>query len=217
MGIPPPYSGTAADGIWGKRTHVRADRWCQAVAMHDDALTVIISGSSAAIAMPAYLQWLSQEIDLPLRVLLTKSAERFLNPEVAAWLADEAYTSDDPKLRPIEVAKRSFAIAVLPASANMLASTALGLAATSAQTVLLASEQPALFFPCMNASMLRKETTKRHIATLRADGHTVIDPQEDNVYELSSRQVVVGPALLQPDLLGEVVVKWLEDRANAGQ
>lgn len=185
--------------------------------MQDDALTVIISGASAAIAMPAYLQQMNSEIDLTLRVLLTKSAERFIDPQVAAWLADEAYVSDDPKLRPIEVAKRSFAIVVLPASANMLASAALGLASTPAQTVLLASEQPALFFPSMNESMLVKEITKRHIAALRDAGHTVVDPIEDNVYELSTRQVVVGPALLQPDLLCEVVVKWLEDRASTGQ
>jgi hypothetical protein len=79
--------------------------------------------------------------------------------------------------------------------------------------VLLASEQAALFFPSMNESMLVKEIAKRHIAALRDAGHTVVDPLEDNVYELSTRQVVVGPALLQPDLLCEVVVKWLEDRA----
>lgn len=183
--------------------------------MEDNALSVIVCGSSAAIAVPAYLQWLDQEIDLPLRVLLTKSAERFINPQVAAWLADEAYTSDDPALRPIELGRKSFGIVVLPATANMLASAALGLAATPAQTALLASERPALFFPSMNASLLIKPSTKRHIATLRADGHTVIDPQEDNMYELSTRSVVVGPTLLQPALAGEVIAKWLEDRAEA--
>lgn len=183
--------------------------------MDDNALTVIVCGATAAMVVPAYLQWFQQEIDLSLRVLLTKSAERFLNPQVAAWLVDECYCSDDPALRPIEVAKRSFGIVVLPATANMLASAALGLAATPAQTVLLASESPALFFPSMNASMLYKESTKRHIATLRAEGHTVIDPHEDTVYEMSTRRVLVGPALLQPALLVEVVVKWLEDRAEA--
>ncbi|HEY7146803.1 MAG TPA: flavoprotein [Streptosporangiaceae bacterium] len=186
--------------------------------MHDDALSVIVCGSSAAMLMPAYLQSLSQEIDLCLRVLLTKSAERFLSPQVAAWLADEAYTSDDPALRPIELARRSFAIVVLPATANTLAAAALGLAATPAQTALLASEQPALFFPMMNACLLDKNSTQRHIATLRADGHTVIDPEEGRMYELSSRQVVTGPVLLQPGPLTEVVAKWLEARlAGDGQ
>ncbi|HET9894540.1 MAG TPA: flavoprotein [Streptosporangiaceae bacterium] len=184
--------------------------------MDDNALTVIVCGSSAAITVPAYLQCLDQQIDLCLRVLLTKSAERFVNPQVATWLVDECYSSDDPALRPIEVAKRSFGIVVLPATANMLASAALGLAATPAQTVLLASERPAMFFPSMNASMLCKESTKRHIATLRSEGHVVVDPREDSIYEMSTRQVVVGPALLQPPLLAEVVIKWLEDRATAG-
>jgi hypothetical protein len=41
--------------------------------------------------------------------------------------------------------------------------------------------------------------------------------REDNIYEMSTRQVVVGPALLQPPLLAEVVIKWLEDLAETEQ
>jgi len=183
--------------------------------MEDDALSVIVSGSSAAIGIPSYLVWLRQEIDLSLRVLLTHSAERFLQPQVVAWHADEVYTSDDTGLNPTEFAKRSLGIVVLPATANMLASAALGLAATPAQTALLASDRPALFFPAMNATMWAKNSTQRHVTALRSEGHTVVEPQERAVFELWQRDNVVGPALLPPDEATETIVTWLENSLSA--
>ena len=65
--------------------------------MKDDALSVIVSGSSAAIGIPSYLVWLRQEIDLSLRVLLTHSAERFLQPQVVGcWPAIGRRSSSRP-------------------------------------------------------------------------------------------------------------------------
>lgn len=179
--------------------------------MRDDALSVIISGSSAAIELPAYLAWLRQEIDLSLRVLLTHSAERFLQPQVVAWHVDEVFTSDDASFNPTEFAKRSLGIVVLPATANMLASAALGLAATPAQTALLASDRPVLFFPSMNQTMWTKKSTQRHVAALRAEGHTVVEPQQRPAFELWQRSNAIGPALVSPDQAAEIVVVWLEN------
>jgi phosphopantothenoylcysteine synthetase/decarboxylase len=187
----------------------------QTPTMRDDALSIIVSGSSAAIGMPAYLAWLRQEIDLSLRVLLTHSAERFLQPQVVAWHADEVFTSDDASLNPTEFAKRSLGIVVLPATANMLVSAALGLAATPAQTVLLSSDRPVLFFPAMNATMWAKNSTQGHVAALRAEGHTVVDPQERGAFELWQRENVVGPALPPPDEAAETIVAWLENYLSA--
>ncbi|MGW3939600.1 flavoprotein [Streptomyces phaeochromogenes] len=184
--------------------------------MRDDALSVIACGSSAASQLPVYLMWLRQEIDLDLRVLLTGSATRFIQPQVAAWHADEAYTSDDPTLNPTEFAKRSAAVVVLPATANTLASAALGLAATPAQTVLLAADRPAIFFPNMNRSMWVKEPTRRHVATLRADGHTVVDPQEQVVYELWRRENAQGITMPPPEEVVQTVVTWLEKNLSSG-
>lgn len=182
--------------------------------MQDDTLSVIVCGSSAAAGLPGYLAWLGNEIDLSLRVLLTRSAERFVTPQIVAWHADETFTSDDPGLNPTEFAMRSAGIVVLPASANMLAASALGLAATPAQTVLLAATAPCLFFPSMNGSMWGKPTTQRHVASLRAEGHTVVEPVEREVFELWQRAVSVGPTLLPPDQVTEATIKWLEDRIN---
>jgi phosphopantothenoylcysteine synthetase/decarboxylase len=178
--------------------------------MRDDTLSVIACGSSAASQLPVYLTWLRQEIDLDLRVLLTSSAARFVQPQVAKWYADEAYTSDDPALNPTEFAKRSAAVVVLPASANTIASAALGLAATPAQTVLLAAERPVLFFPNMNRAMWAKAPTRRHVATLRADGHTVVEPQEQVIFELWRRENAPGITMPPPDEAARTVIGWLE-------
>jgi phosphopantothenoylcysteine synthetase/decarboxylase len=189
--------------------------------MRDDALSVIVCGSSAAMATTGYLSWLRQEIDLPLRVLLTRSAERFVRPEAVAWYADEIYASDAPDLNPTEFARRSLGIVVLPATANTLAAAALGLAGTPAQTALLACHRPAMFFPSMNRLMWTKPPMRRHVAALRADGHTVVEPREGPVFELWQRENVMGLKLAPPDEAAELIIGWLEsdlpDEAAPGE
>jgi len=182
--------------------------------MRNDALSVIVCGASGSIGVVQYLTWLRQEIDLPLRVLLTHNAERFVQPQALTWYADEVYTSNDPGLNPTELARRSVGLVVLPASANTLAAAASGLAASPAQTAILADERPALFFPSMNESMWAKPATRRNVATLRADGHTVVDPRQSAVFELWSRENAIGIAMLPPDEATEVIIAWLEQRMS---
>jgi phosphopantothenoylcysteine synthetase/decarboxylase len=185
--------------------------------MQEGALSVIVCGSSASISMPAYLVWLRKEIDLSVRVLLTSNAERFVQRQVIAWHADEVYTSDDEALNPTEFAKRSRGIVVLPATANMLAAAALGLAGTPAQTALLASDQPAVFFPSMNVSMWEKGSVQRHIATLRQDGHMVVAPQQREIYEMWRHHVAPGLALPPPGEVTETIIKWIDGNPPAGE
>ncbi|MDI5941104.1 flavoprotein, partial [Micromonospora sp. DH15] len=99
---------------------------------------------------------------------------------------------------------------VLPATAATIAAAALGLAGTPAQTALLASERPAIFFPSMNRSMWTKKTTRRHVEALRDEGHTVVEPQERVIFELWRRENALGIAMPPPDAVAELVVSWLE-------
>lgn len=179
--------------------------------MQDNALSVIVCGSGAAFSVPSYLIWFRNEIDLGLRVLLTHSAERFLQAQAVAWCTDEVFMSSDPAVNPVEIAKRSLGIAVLPATANMLACAALGLATTPAQTALLASDRPSLFFPVMNSSMWGRDSVQRHVATLRADGHTVVEPPQQEVFELWRREIAIGPTLPPPEEVTETIIKWLDE------
>ena len=173
---------------------------------------MIVCGSGSSI--PAYLIWLRQEMDVPLRVLLTHSAERFIPRQLAAWYVDEMFTSDDPALNPAEFAQRSLGIVVLPATANMLATAALGLAGSPAQTVVLASPHPVMFFPNMNKVMWNKASTQRHVAQLRDEGHIVVEPQLQPTFELWQQRNVIGPTMPTPEQATELIIEWLEVRLN---
>lgn len=181
--------------------------------MEDDALSVIVCGAGSAI--PAYLIWLRQEVDLPLRVLMTQSAERFVPPQLIAWYANEVYVSGDPALNPTELARRSLGIVVLPATANIIAAAALGLAATPAQTALLNSPRSVMFFPSMNEVMWTKPTTQRYVAALRDEGHTVVEPQWRPTFELWHRENVIGPTMPTPEEATALIISWLEERLMA--
>ena len=178
-------------------------------ALRDDVLSVIVCGASMSHFASAYLVRIRRETGLPLRVLLTHSAERFLRADAVGFFADELYTSAAPDLNPIEFARRTRGLVILPASANMLASTALGLAGSPAQTAMLAAEKPALFFPSMNATMWNKPSTRRHVATLRADGHEVVDLEEREVFDLWQRQVSISPAMPEAVVAAKIVSEWL--------
>jgi phosphopantothenoylcysteine synthetase/decarboxylase len=184
--------------------------------MRDDALSVVVCGSSAAMDLPGHLGALRRRVRGPLRALLTHSAERFVPAQVVRWLTDEAYTADADDLNPTELALRSRAVIVLPATAHMLASAALGLAATPAQTVVLAARTPVLFFPAMNEVMWDKPVTRRHLATLRGDGHAVVDPYEREAYQMWSRQWGPGRVLPPPAHVAKIVLDWLGEDGEEG-
>lgn len=170
--------------------------------MHDNALSLIVCGAAAALSMPEYLSRLRQHIPAPLRILLTHSATRFLQPSAIRWYADDFYTADATDLNPTEFAQRSRCVVVLPATANMLAAAALGIAATPGQTVLLSAPEPVVFFPGMHRAMWDRASVRRNVAALRGDGHVVVDPQERDIYQLWRRELAVG---LAPPPVDEVV------------
>jgi phosphopantothenoylcysteine synthetase/decarboxylase len=75
---------------------------------------------------------------------------------------------------------------------------------------LLAGDRPALLFPNMNDSMWLKKSTQRHVATLRADGHTVIEPQRRPVFTLWKRENEIGLTMPPPEEATEIIALWLE-------
>jgi phosphopantothenoylcysteine synthetase/decarboxylase len=183
--------------------------------MDSQSLLVIASGSAALTSLTHYIKELRIEVDREITVLLTASAERFVRPEVVGWFADQVLTSDTPGLQPVQLAKTARALVVLPATANTLSAAALGLAATPAQTALLAAPSPSLYFPSMNPSMWAKPAIKRHVQSLRDQGDTVVDPEEAEVFELWRRERHMGLLMPGPDEAAAIVKAWLLDGAAA--
>jgi phosphopantothenoylcysteine decarboxylase/phosphopantothenate--cysteine ligase len=114
----------------------------------------------------------------------------------------------------VQLALTASAIVVLPASANTLASAALGLAATPAQTALLAAPSPVLYFPHMNPVMWNKPVIQRRVGELRAEGNTVIDPVETTTYHMWKAAKDVGLSLPDPEDAAAIVSGFLGDRSS---
>jgi phosphopantothenoylcysteine synthetase/decarboxylase len=177
--------------------------------MESRPLLLIATGSSAAIILTAYLAELKAQLDLEIEVLMTTAAERFVRPEVVGWFADRVMTCATPGLNPIQAALTARAVVVLPASANTLATAALGLMPTPATTALAAAPRPSLYLPHMNGVLWAKPGMQQHVATLRACGDTVVAPTEAVAFEIWRGENHVGLSMPAPDEATAIVRDWL--------
>ncbi len=85
---------------------------------------------------------------------------------------------DEAEMGHIQLSRQADLVVVCPASADLLAKMAAGIADDLATTILLATDKPVLAAPAMNVRMWGHAATRRNVATLRADGVTVLEPDE---------------------------------------
>jgi phosphopantothenoylcysteine decarboxylase/phosphopantothenate--cysteine ligase len=78
----------------------------------------------------------------------------------------------------IQLSRAADFVLVCPATADLLAKMAAGIADDLATTLLLATDKPVVVAPAMNVRMWQHAATQRNVAQLRADGARVIDPAE---------------------------------------
>lgn len=114
--------------------------------------------------------------------VLTRAAQQFITPMAAAALAEHrAFTElfdlkDEAEMGHIRLSREADLILVCPATADLLARMAAGLADDLATTLLLATDTPVMVAPAMNVRMWQHPATQANVATLRARGVTVIEP-----------------------------------------
>jgi phosphopantothenoylcysteine decarboxylase/phosphopantothenate--cysteine ligase len=116
--------------------------------------------------------------------VLTKGGEHFVTPMALAALAkSEVHTSiwdlkDEVEMGHIELSRSADFILVCPATADLLAKMAAGIADELATTLLLATDKKVVVAPAMNVRMWQHPATRRNVAQLKADGIAVIEPDE---------------------------------------
>ena len=116
--------------------------------------------------------------------VLTKSGEHFITPMSLGTLAESAVHSslwelkDEVEIGHIQLSRAADVVLVCPATADLLAKMAAGIADDLATTLLLATDKPVVVAPAMNVRMWQHAATQRNIARLKADGVQVIDPDE---------------------------------------
>ena len=118
------------------------------------------------------------------RPVMTAGAKEFVTPLSLASLAGETVhealfsLTDEAEMGHIELSRAADLVVVAPATANLLARMAAGLADDLASTLLLATDKKTLVAPAMNLRMWLHPATQRNMATLRADGVLVCGPDD---------------------------------------
>jgi phosphopantothenoylcysteine decarboxylase/phosphopantothenate--cysteine ligase len=116
--------------------------------------------------------------------VLTKGGEHFVTAMSLGTLAESQVHSslwelkDEVEIGHIQLSRAADFILVCPATADLLAKMAAGIADDLATTLLLATDKPVVVAPAMNVRMWLHKATQRNIAQLKSDGVRVIDPAE---------------------------------------
>ena len=140
-----------------------------------------VSGGIAAYKAPELVRRL-QDIGAAVRVILTPNAARFVSPLSLAAVSNHGVIIDqwgDPErggVDHIELARWAELLLIAPATANVLAKLAAGIADDALTTYALAHRAEVLVAPAMNTHMLAHPTVQQNIETLRARGAGIIEP-----------------------------------------
>jgi 3-polyprenyl-4-hydroxybenzoate decarboxylase len=149
--------------------------------MKSPRILLIIGGGIAAYKSLELIRELGRR-GIASRVILTKAGAEFVTPlSVAALSGEKVYSelfdlTDETEMGHIELSRSADLVVVCPATADLMAKAAAGLANDLASTTLLATDKPVLMVPAMNVRMWEHAATKRNVARLRADGVRVVDP-----------------------------------------
>ena len=154
--------------------------------MTSSRILLIVSGGIAAYKSLELVRLLRRK-GVAVRAVLTESAKEFVTPLSFGVLTEDHVYGDmfdlkeEREIGHIQLSRQAELIVVCPATANLVAQMAGGLADDLASTILLATDKPVLVVPAMNVRMWHHPATQRNLATLRADGLTVMEPEEGDM------------------------------------
>ena len=145
---------------------------------------LLIVGGGIAAYKAAELIRLFRKEGHSVTPVLTEGGSHFVTPMSLAALAESpVYTSlwdlkDEAEMGHIQLSRAADLVLVCPATADLLARMAAGIADDLATTLLLATDKPVVVAPAMNVRMWQHAATMRNIEQLQADGITVLEPDE---------------------------------------
>jgi phosphopantothenoylcysteine decarboxylase/phosphopantothenate--cysteine ligase len=145
---------------------------------------LLIVGGGIAAYKACELIRLCRKAGIGVRCVLTDGGAQFVTPMTLAALSEQqVHTSlwdlkGEAEMGHIQLSREADLVVVAPATADLLARMAAGIAGDLATTLLLATDKPVLAAPAMNVRMWGHAATRRNVARLRADGVTVIEPDE---------------------------------------
>ena len=187
-----------------------------------------VTGGVAAYKAAELVRALQQE-KLDVQVVMTRNAQEFITPLTFAALTGQKVitgmfgpSSGEPAnvesaIEHIAVAQRLDLLLVAPATADILAKLASGIADDFLTTLYLATKAPTIVAPAMNVNMWEHPATQENLARLRAHGARVVEPDEGYLAcgmtgpgRLASTEAIIGAVHevlgLRHDFSGETVL-----------
>jgi phosphopantothenoylcysteine decarboxylase / phosphopantothenate---cysteine ligase len=154
--------------------------------MAQKRILLIVAGGIAAYKSLELVRLLKRQ-DIAVRAVMTESAKEFVTPLSLGVMTEDAVYGDmfdlkeEREIGHIQLSRQADLIVVCPATANILAKMAAGIADDLATTILLATDKPVLAVPAMNVRMWRHAATQRNLQQLRNDGITIMEPDEGSM------------------------------------
>ncbi len=152
----------------------------------DKRILLIIGGGIAAYKSLELIRRL-QDQGASVTPVLTRAGEQFVTPLSVSALAGTAVHRDlfdltsEAEMGHIQLSRSADLVVVAPATADLMAKMAQGLANDLASTLLLATDTPVLVVPAMNVRMWQHAATMRNVETLTADGVSFVGPNEGSM------------------------------------
>lgn len=155
-------------------------------ALKGKRVLLLIGGGIAAYKSLDLIRRL-RERGVAVRAIMTKAAHEFVTPlSVSSLTGEKVFTdlfdlTDEAEMGHIELSRSADLIVVAPATADLMAKMANGLADDLASTALLATDTPVLLAPAMNVRMWTHAATQRNIAQLKQDGIAFVGPNDGDM------------------------------------
>ncbi|MCB5200395.1 bifunctional phosphopantothenoylcysteine decarboxylase/phosphopantothenate--cysteine ligase CoaBC [Loktanella sp. TSTF-M6] len=186
--------------------------------LHGKRILLIIGGGIAAYKSLLLIRLLRAS-GASVTPVMTRAASEFVTPLSVASLAGEKVydhlfdLTDEAEMGHIQLSRVADLIVVAPATADLMAQAASGLARDLATTLLLATDTPVLMAPAMNVRMWNHPATQRNLTTLRGDGVRFVGPDEG---DMACGEY--GPGrLAEPEAIMDAIRAQLADGPLAGK
>lgn len=146
-------------------------------------ILLIVGGGIAAYKSLELVRLLKRAGHLVTPVLTTGGAHFVTAMSLGTLAESQVHTSlwelkDEVEIGHIQLSRAADLVLVCPATADLLAKMAAGIADDLATTLLLATDKPVVIAPAMNVRMWLHAATQRNVAQLRSDGVRIISPAE---------------------------------------
>lgn len=171
-------------------------------------------GGGIAAYKAAELARLLMQRDFRVQVIMTRAAQEFVQPLTFSALTGQKTITSlwdiDHAIQHIAIAQQNEVLLVAPATADLLAKFAHGLADDFLSTMYLAFTGPVILAPAMNTNMWNHPATQANLATLRARGHHIIEPESGPL-----ACGATGPGrLAEPESIAADVVRLTSTRTD---